>query len=298
MRIAVFGGAGFVGSHVADALSHAGHDVTVFDRMASRWLSPGQRGIVGDILDASAVTAAMAGQEAVYSFAGIGDLHEAHQDPARTAEVNLVGCVNQLRAASQAGVSRFLFASTIYVYSEAGSFYRASKQACELFVEEYQRSFGLDYTVIRYGTLYGRRADARNSVHRYLSQALRDRHIAARGTGEEIREYVHVEDAARASVEVLDPAFRNQSVILTGHHPMRFGDLLKMIREIVGQDVSVEIQPPDTAETASGHYGVTPYSFRPKPARKLVSNYYIDMGQGLIDCLEEIDGQDRDTNRA
>lgn len=289
MKAIVFGGSGFVGSHLADALSEAGHAVTVFDRRPAPYLRPGQKFIAGDILDPEAVARAAAGQEAVYNFAGLADIDEALARPVETVRANILGCVHLLEAARLGGARRFIYASTIYVYSEAGGFYRASKQACELYVEEYQRRFGLDYTILRYGTLYGRRADERNSVHRYLRQALRERRISAAGTGDEMREYIHVEDAARASVQILDEEFRNQNVILTGHHPMRFRDLLNMIREIVGPDVQIDLQPPaDGAAGASGHYSLTPYTFRPRIGKKLISHYYLDMGQGLVDCLDEI----------
>ena len=59
-----------------------------------------------------------------------------------------------------------------------------------------------------------------------------------------------------------------------------------MIREIVGEDVEIELRPP--APRRSAHYAITPYAYRPKRARKLVSSSYVDMGQGLVDCLDEI----------
>ena len=108
----------------------------------------------------------------------------------------------------------------------------------------------------------------------------------ASGTGEELREYIHVEDAARLSVQILEPQFANEQVVLTGHHPMRYADVLELIREIVGDDVRIELRPPTSGTSA--HYSITPYTFRPKRARKLVSSWYVDMGQGLVDCLEEI----------
>jgi len=289
MKTIVFGGSGFLGSHVADALSAAGHSVTIFDCRPSRFVQRGQRFILGDILDAAQVTGAVADQDVVYNFAGLADLDHATTQPAETVRLNVLGCVNILEAARAAAVTRFVLASTIYVYSDAGGFYRASKQASELYVEEYQRRYGLDYTILRYGTLYGRRATGQNSVHRYLRQALEDRHITVYGTGDEVREYVHVEDAALASVRILDDGFRNQHVILTGHHAMRVADLLTMIREIVGSDVSVDIRPRlHGVPGVDAHYQLTPYTFRPKMARKLVANYYVDMGQGLVDCLAEI----------
>jgi len=289
MKAIVFGGSGFVGSHVADTLTRAGHEVAIFDRRPSPYLAAGQRMVVGDILDAAAIEQATAGSHVVYNFAGMADIDEALARPVETAQLNLVGCAHMLEAARQAGVSRFVQASTIYVSSESGGFYRASKQACELWVEEYQRQFGLDYTILRYGTLYGGRSDSRNSVYRYLRQALVARRISAQATGDEIREYIHVRDAAENSVAILSDEFRNQPVILTGHSPMRFRELLQMIREIVGQDVEIALEPPPPGGAdARGHYSFTPYTFRPKVGRKLAAHAYIDLGQGLIECLEEI----------
>jgi UDP-glucose 4-epimerase len=292
MKAIVFGGSGFVGSHVADALSAAGHEVTIFDLRPAQWQRAEQHFVAGDIGDVDAVSSAVAGQDLVYHFAGLADIAECRRRPRDTALVNVAGTVNILEAARAAEIRRFVFASSIYVGGESGSFYRVSKQACELYVEEYQRAHGLDYTILRYGTLFGPRADDTNSVHRYLRQAFEERRIVGYGTGDELREYIHVADAARLSVDVLADEFANEQVVLTGQHPLHFGEFLTLIKEIVGPDVEVELRAPDEAlEPAliyTGHYSVTPYTFRPRLARKLVSSYYIDLGQGLLDCLQEI----------
>ena len=291
-NVVVFGGAGFVGSHTADALSEVGYDVTVFDLQPSPYLRSDQQEVIGDIRDATAVGAALDGCRVVYNFVGLADISDCLERPLDTVRENVEGNAILLDAAVQSGVHRYVFASTIYVYSEAGSFYRVSKQACELYVEEYQRRYGLDYTILRYGTLYGRRAGAHNAIHGYLKQALTERRIDCVGTGDELREYIHVNDAARASVEILADEFANRHVIITGHHPMRVRDLLAMIREIVGRDVDVNMQPgsmyDDSAKRDSGHYKLTPYNFQPKIGRRLTQTYYLDMGQGLLDVLDEI----------
>ena len=285
MKAVVFGGSGFLGSHVADALTQAGHEVTLYDLKESAHRSGSQKFIQGDILDAAAVARAMRGQEVAYNFAGLADLDDAHEKPVDSVRVNVLGNTTLLDAARTEKLSRFIFASSIYVAGQSGGFYRASKQACELYIEEYQRWYGLDFTILRYGSIYGRRADRNNGVANYLSQALKDRRIVVKGTGDELREYVHVSDVAEASVKILGPEFKNQTVVLTGHHPLRVRDLAEMIREMVGADVKVEFQQKVDART---HYTVTPYSFRPQIAKKLVGNHYVDMGQGLIDCLEEL----------
>lgn len=290
MKAIVFGGSGFVGSHVADALSAAGHEVTIFDLRPSPWLRPDQQFVQGDILDQQAVVRVIAPQSAVCNFAGLASLEECHVRPVDTARINVVGNAILLDAARKAGAHRYIFASTVYVYGEAGSFYRCSKQACELYIEEFQRCYGLDFTILRYGSLYGRRANDLNAVHSFLKQALLKRRVVFYGTGDERRDYIHVEDAARTSVQVLAPEFANQYVMLTGHQTMRLRDFLEMVREIVGNDVQIEFRPeespPDLDQFA--HYTTTPYAFRPRVGKKLVTSYYLDLGQGLLDCLHEI----------
>jgi len=284
MRIIVFGGSGFLGSHVADALTFAGHDVVIFDIRESPYLLPEQTMLVGDILDAESVEKAVRGCDAVYNFAGIADIDECVSRPIDTVKYNILGNVIVLEAARKANVQRFVFASSVYVYSEAGSMYRSSKQACELYIENYWHLHGLSYTILRYGSLYGERGDERNSIYRLIKQALSTGKILYHGDGEETREYIHVKDAAVLSVEALKPAFKNQHVILTGNTSMKYRDLLEMVKEMLGNKVEIIYQP----KKSETHYKITPYSFNPKLGRKLINNPHIDMGQGLLNCITEV----------
>jgi UDP-glucose 4-epimerase len=192
--------------------------------------------------------------------------------------------MHTLEAARLAGARRFVFASTIYVYSESGSFYRASKQAAERFIETYHERYGLEYSILRYGSLYGRRADARNGIYRMLYEALQQHSITYHGSGEAIREYIHVEDAARMSVQVLAPEFANRHLILTGQERLHIKDVMTMISEIMPWKVDLRF---DEAR-AGHHYEVTPYAYQPRIGRKLVLNEHVDLGQGLLDCLQDI----------
>jgi len=188
MKAVVFGGSGFVGSHVADRLTEVGHDVIIFDLEPSPYLRPEQEMVIGNILDAKAVVQTIRGCDYVYNFAGMADLDAAATEPLTTIEQNIMGTAILLEGTLKSGAKRFIQASTIYVYSDTGGFYRCSKQAAELYIEEYNRRFGLDYTILRYGTIYGPRADSRNSIYRYLRQALDNAMIACGGEGDEPRE--------------------------------------------------------------------------------------------------------------
>jgi UDP-glucose 4-epimerase len=285
-KVVVTGGSGFLGSHIANTLTAQGYAVTIFDRQPSPYLQPGQKMVVGSILELEQLEEVVAGSRYVFHLAALADLNAAQNRPLDTAHLNVIGTVNCLEAARKAGVERFIFASTVYVYSRAGGFYRCSKQACEAFIEEYQRSYGLAYTVLRYGSLYGPHADESNGVYRLLLQAL-EGHIRHKGTADDKREYIHVEDAARLSVQSLEDRYANQHLVLTGNHSMRLHDLFTMFSEILGREIDVEYVSPPEGQ-ADGHYRVTPYAFNPRVGRKLTDNYYVDMGQGLLQMLDQI----------
>ena len=291
-RDLVTGGSGFLGSHLADALSDEGHQVRIFDLVPSPYLRSDQEMIVGDLADYEQVREAVSGQGVVCNFAGVADLDDARTKAAETVQQNILGTVNILEACRESDVGRYMHASSIYVYSNRGGFYRCSKQAAELYVEEYQKHYGQDFTILRFGTLYGKRADGRNSIYRYLHQALTENQIRCPGTGEELREYINVKDATRLCVEALSSEFRNEHVIITGPYSMRFRHLLDMIREILGGDIKIEFNQ----ERNVGHYEITPYTFEPKIGHKLTSNKYLDMGQGLLECLREMHQQSGQEN--
>lgn len=284
MRVVVFGGSGFLGSHVSDMLSEKGYGVTIYDLKPSPYLEKTQNMVVGDILDETAVERVIEGGDIVYNFAGIADIDEAKVNPVETVKQNILGNSIVLDACRKKGVKRFLFASSIYVYSNLGSFYRTTKRACELIIEDYQKAYGIDFTILRYSSLYGPRADERNWIYSVLKQALTENKITRKGDGEEIREYIHVHDAARISVEALDGQYSNQHVVISGNQSIKVKDLLVMIKEMLNNRIEIEYTSPNLEE----HYEITPYSFNPKIARKIYSGSYIDLGQGLLDMLSKI----------
>lgn len=236
------------------------------------------------LLDEELVNTVVSGADAVFDFAGLADIGEANQKPVETARVNVLGNVILLEACRKAGVKRYVFASSLYVYGKSGGFYRCSKQACELYIENYHAMYGLEYTILRYGSLYGPRADRRNAINRFVAEALEKGEITYYGAPTALREYIHVEDAALSTVEILQPEYANQNIVLTGDQPMRVGDLFKMIGEMLGKDLKINFQH----DPNSGHYQITPYAFMPKIGRKMIPHLSIDLGQGVLRVMEEI----------
>ena len=200
----IVGGSGFIGSHVADYLSQKGFKVHILDKVDSKWFNEDQDITVGDLLDQDLIDSLVNKSDIVYHFASIADIAEANLDPVEAVKQNILGTTYLLDSCSKAKVERFIFASSLYVYSNYGGFYRSTKQASEFLIEDYQRLKDLDYTILRFGSLYGPRANKFNWVHNAIWQALTSGKIERDGNGEEVRDYIHVLDAARASVEILD----------------------------------------------------------------------------------------------
>jgi UDP-glucose 4-epimerase len=283
-NILVTGGFGFLGSHVVDSLESAGHNVIIFDSNKSANIKSGSDFINGDILDLEALTKALKNVDVVFHLAAFSDLDKAQDNPIDTMKVNVIGMTNVLEAARINKINRVIFSSSIYVSSRTGGFYRVSKHSCELLLEEYFNRFDLKYTILRFGTLYGTRSDSSNSVYNYLKDALRKGEIQAIGSGKEIREYIDVRDTADFCVEVLADKYEGETLVLTGQHRMQLAELLEMISEILDNKVNIEY-----GRGKNSHYKYTPYSYNPKPGKKIVLDSFRDMGQGLVEILEEID---------
>jgi UDP-glucose 4-epimerase len=285
MKVLVFGGAGFLGSYVVDELITRGHDVTIFDLKPSPYLNGEAKMIVGDIMDVDAVKVAITEQDIVYNFAGLADLNDSIDNPVETVTLNVIGNLNVLDAARLARVQHFIYASSVYVFSHRGAFYGASKKSSELLVEQYGEQYEIDYTIVRYGSVYGERADSKNRIYRILREALLDKKITIQGDGSEEREYVHGRDAAKLSVDVIESdKFRNQNVILTGIERFSYSELLSFVREMLNNDVEIEMLD----QIYRGHYVLSPYSFSPTIGVKLVNNPSVDFGQGLLECVNQV----------
>lgn len=283
--VVVYGGSGFLGSYVVEELARRGHDVLIADIKAPPPELEGFPFLTCDILDRNAVARAAEGRAAAYNFAGFADLDASIAAPRQTMEQNVIGTINVLEACRDAKVGRFVYASSAYALSTKGSFYGISKFTCEKIVEEFDNRHSLPFTIVRYGSLYGRRANRENAIFRWICQAYREGRIVHNGNGEEIREYIHASDAATLSVDVLEqPGYENQHIVLTGVERMKQSEILRMIQEIFNDRITIEY----TDRKFEGHYTLTPYSLNPSVGRKLVLNRFIDLGQGLVEYAKHI----------
>ena len=285
-KVLVVGGSGFLGSHVADELTEKGYEVTIFDQKKSTWINDNQKFIESDLLDREHVINSLEGFNFVIHFAGIADIGESKEKPLETIETNIIGTANLLEGCRKNKIEKFIFASSVYVFSKYGSFYGKSKQACELLIEEYQNEFNLDYIHVRYGSLYGPRAQEWNGLKKYISEIIKNKQIDFSGNGEEKREYIHVKDAAIMTASLLESDEKNIAVNITGHQVISTLDLFKLIFEVLQLEEKINLSKESNVVS---HYKISPYSFQPKESKKLVPKKFIDIGQGVLEIIHEIE---------
>jgi UDP-glucose 4-epimerase len=291
-NVIVFGGSGFLGSAVVKKLLLSGHKVSVFDQQQPKSIISNVRYLQGDILHLASVKTAIEGHQIVYNFAGAANLEDSVNDPLRYLNLNILGNANILQSAIEAGgIDRFIYASSAYALSDKGAFYGTSKRASEKITQLYQQNFGLNYTILRYGSVYGPGADESNRIYRFIKQAVDEGEIVYPGDGLEEREYIHVDDAAELSVRVLEEFGANQSFILTGVERFKYGEVLNLIKEIMGPNVKVRLLGSDYR----GHYSMTPYHFDPDLGKKISNNPSIDFGQGILQCIQAYFSKNKDT---
>lgn len=284
MNIIIFGGSGFIGSHIADVFTENNHQVTIFDITKSIYLQDNQKLIIGNITDESLVYNSIRNQDVIINLAGIADIDDCKNDPVNAVKINIVGNIVLLEAARKHNIKRFIYASSAYIFSNHGAIYKNTKQSCELFIETYQKLYDLDYTIVRYGSIYGTRADETNTIHRTIKTALLDKEIVYRGTGDEVREYINVKDAAELTLKLLDEEFKNRHVLLTGLDSIKTSELNNMINEMLENNIDIKY----LNEGNESHYKTTQYNFKPIIGKKLINNHYKDLGLGLLEIMQEI----------
>jgi UDP-glucose 4-epimerase len=226
MRILLTGGAGFIGSHVADHLLERGHEVAVVDD-----LSTGKRGNVPDgaefyetdIRNGCTRVFEEFVPEALCHQAAQMDVRRSVREPEFDAEVNVLGTVRLLENCTKHGLGKVVFASTGgAVYGEQEAFpatenhpqypvspYGVSKLAGERYLHFYHVQYGLPYAALRYANVYGPRQDPHGEagvVAIFCGNLARGKTSTINGTGEQTRDYVYVDDVARANVLALEEA--------------------------------------------------------------------------------------------
>lgn len=263
MRVLITGGAGFIGSHVADLLIEDGVEICVFDSFISGrrdHLPVGVTVIEGDIRDQLALEKAMGGMTHVVHLAAQVSVPASIDNPTLTHDVNVIGTRNVLRVACNAGIKRVVYASSAAVYGDhpelpkteesplrPRSPYATSKIANETDAE----TSGLSTLGLRFFNVYGPRQEAGHPyasvVPRWVAAARDGRPVELHGDGAQTRDFIHVRDVARAIVLALKSTYEGVCNIASGVETI-LRDVLLHLGEILQKDVQLEHKPIRTGD--------------------------------------------------
>jgi UDP-glucose 4-epimerase len=248
MRVLVTGGSGFIGSHVLDALTGAGHEPVVLDLVPSHHHPPGTYAtITGDITDREITRRAARGCDAIIHLAAVADVNDVVADPVRADRVNVHGTQVILEAARREDVGRMIYGSTIWVYGKAEAteatedtplaepdhLYTATKLAGEMYALAYNAMYGATHTILRFGIPYGPRARQAAVVPSFVLRAQRGEALAIAGDGRQARQFVYVEDLASGIVAGLAPQAAGRTYNLVGDEQTTVREIADAVCRVV-----------------------------------------------------------------
>ena len=269
MKILVTGGAGFIGSNVVDAYIGAGHQVAVVDNLTTgkkENLNPKAEFYAVDIRD-SRLTEAVAEfvPDVINHHAAQIDVRKSVADPIYNAEVNEIGTLNLLGAAVKCKIRKIIFSSTggaIYgeVTKKSGadenhlqepiSPYAITKRSIEMYLYAYWKLYGLSFTVLRYGNVYGPRQDPLGEagvIAIFCGKMLKGEQPTIYGDGNQLRDYVYVGDVAEANLIALEKGDNQTYNIGTGKG-VSVKELFVYLKEIIKFEKEAVCAPARTGE--------------------------------------------------
>jgi UDP-glucose 4-epimerase len=220
-KILITGGAGFIGSHLADKLIEKGHDVIVIDNLSSgkkENLNSKVKFYEIDVCDSNiSQIFEQEKPEIIFHFAAQIDVRKSVEDPIYDAKVNVLGSLNLLQNCQKNGIKKFIFASSggaIYgdttiiptpetCLENPESPYGICKLNIEKYLKFFQKSFGLNYTVLRFSNVYGPRQDSKGEagvVAIFCNKMLKNEEVVINGDGKQTRDFVFVDDVVKVAL--------------------------------------------------------------------------------------------------
>jgi UDP-glucose 4-epimerase len=267
--VLVTGGAGFIGSHLVDALLAQGHAVRVLDNLSMGKRSnlplehPRLQLIEGDVADAALVLEAVAGCSAVVHLAAVASVQASVDDPASTHQSNFVGTLNVCEAMRQHGVRRVLFASSAAVYGNNGEGqaideeiakapltpYAVDKLASEQYLDFYRRQHGLEPAIFRFFNIFGPRQDPSSPysgvISIFTARAQQGLPINVFGDGEQTRDFLYIADLVDLLLQALSvPQAVVGAVNVGWNQSISLNRLLAEIGSLFGGLPAVSYLPP------------------------------------------------------
>jgi UDP-glucose-4-epimerase GalE len=269
MKVLVTGGGGFIGSHIVKQLIEAGHEPMVYDDFSTNKRSEELASvevIEGDVRDSKKLLESLSGVDAVIHMAAFISVEESVKDPLKYMENNVLGAGSVLTAMRETGVKKIVFSSSATVYGEPKSLpitedfplsaanpYAASKVASEAICESFFQTDGFDVSILRYFNPYGpgeAHDPETHAIPNFIKAAMEKKPIPLYWKGEQVRDFIFVEDLAAAHISVLDLSDYKQglnsaspkfNVFNVGTEKgVKIIDAVNVISDILGYSLEVE----------------------------------------------------------
>jgi len=257
--VLITGGAGFIGSNLAEALLEKGYSLRILDDLSTGKRSnlaldnPRIELIEGDVADATVVVQAMRGCQAVVHLAAVASVQASVEDPVRTHQSNFIGTLNVCEAMRQTGIKRVLFASSAAVYGQNGEGesivedtakspltpYASDKLVSEQYLDFYRRQHGLELVIFRVFNVFGPRQDPSSPYSGVISifceRALKGLPITLFGDGEQTRDFIYVGDLVQILLQALEAPQVQEGAINVGlNRATTLKQMLTALGEVVG----------------------------------------------------------------
>jgi UDP-glucose 4-epimerase len=276
----VTGGSGFLGTSLVEQLAERGNRVFSLDQAPPSLVRPNVTYVQGSILDQDLLRTILSDKTIVYHCAGLSDLKQCESSPLTGIQLNVQGTACVLDSLRLLNDTRFLFASSLYVFSNADTIYRTTKRSAEMIILDYSKLFDISFTIMRFGSIYGENASRENAIRRIVDQALHNEKVDFWGSGEEIRKYIHVADAARLAIKAASTEFRNSAVHIQGKRAVTTREILTTLNEIMGGKLEINYQD----VPYEGRFKTTPFYADTAllPGVDLSDDKHIDVDQGLL----------------
>ncbi|HXW99249.1 MAG TPA: SDR family oxidoreductase [Methanomicrobiales archaeon] len=267
MKYLITGGAGFIGSHLADALAGT-HELVVLDNLATgkagniQHLIEARRVslVRGSVTDPALLKTCMEGVDGVFHEAALVSVLRSVKDPDATNEANVAGTLRVLVAARDAGVKAVVFASSSSVYGESPvlpkredmppvpkSPYAVSKLAGEHYLRVFSELYGLRTVSLRYFNVFGPRQDPESPyaavIPLFITRVLRGEPIVIHGDGGQTRDFTYVKDVVQGNLKAMASGARGTFNLACGERNSVLA-LARAVMEIAGKEVPIRHEPP------------------------------------------------------
>jgi len=268
MRFVVTGGAGFIGSHIADALANRGDEVVILDNLFSgrmeniRHLADSSKVtfLNGSVTDQAFLLKACKDADGIFHEAAITSVPRSVKDPLASNEANVTGTLNVLVAARKCGIKKIVYASSSSVYGDTPTLpkkedmvpnpkspYAITKMTGERYLEVFHDLYGLDTVSLRYFNVFGPRQDPKSEysavIPKFITKILHHESPVIYGDGSQTRDFTYVKDVVQANIRAMESGAQGVFNIAYGNRIT----LIKLARTIMGalgEDLPVKYESP------------------------------------------------------